>query len=316
MPRPRRPEEHENHERWLVSYADFITLLFAFFVVMYATSSVNEGKYRVLSDSMLAAFEGPVRSLDPLQTGQMVRSPISEGHFTPAEMEAPKPEEIELPLLEPKAEPEEAPPDLQGENTPIAELNMMAGKMESSLMPQIEDDMVDVRRKEDWIEVEIKSNILFASGSARLTGEAIPVMRKIAGILQGFPNPVQVEGYTDNVPIHTVAYPSNWELSAARAASVVHLFMKNGVRADRMVAIGYGEHRPIADNETPEGRNKNRRVVIIIPALPETRQQVDLHRMIEKRQSVESPAVEAPPAVTLPSPVNPMALPGAMELSP
>ena len=103
--------------------------------------------------------------------------------------------------------------------------------------------------------------------------------RSSASSLKLFPNPIQVEGFTDNVPIRTAAYPSNWELSAARAASVVHLFMKAGVNPERMVAIGYGEHRPVAGNETPEGRSKNRRVVLVIPAEDDARRILDLQRL-------------------------------------
>ena len=114
------------------------------------------------------------------------------------------------------------------------------------------------------MEVEIKTSILFPSGSAILQPEALPILSEIADILKDFPNPIHVEGFTDSVPINTVAFPSNWELSAGRAASVVHLFTKDGVEPRRMAAIGLGEYRPIADNATAEGRNKNRRVVLLI----------------------------------------------------
>lgn len=308
MARRKRHEEHENHERWLVSYADFITLLFAFFVVMYSTSSINEGKYRVLSDSLMGAFSSPRRSLAPVQVGKLVRSPYQDETLgAPSGV-------VKLIGRRPEAEPTEQPGrgaggpgteplatgalDPQGEGAPMAGVDLLAQKMRDSILPQIDENLVEVRREADWLEIEMKTSILFPSGSARLVDEAIPILENVAEVLKGFPNPVQVEGFTDNVPIRTVAYPSNWELSAARAASVVHLFMKYGVRPERMLAIGYGEHRPVADNSIPEGRRKNRRVVIVIPAGERTRRQLDVDRMEEGRNGGASPAAPAGPVAT------------------
>jgi chemotaxis protein MotB len=110
----------------------------------------------------------------------------------------------------------------------------------------------------------MKSKMLFESGSARLSRDALTVLRNVADILKPLPNQILVEGHTDNVPIRTIAFPSNWELSAARAASVVHLFTRQGVDSSRLAAIGYGEFRPVGDNETEEGRQKNRRVALIM----------------------------------------------------
>ena len=140
----------------------------------------------------------------------------------------------------------------------------MADELEKSMSKLIQQDLIAVRRNDLWVEVEIKTSILFPSGSASLQHEALPILREIAKILKDFPNPIRVEGFTDSVPINTVAFPSNWELSAGRAASVVHLFTNAGVEPRRMAAIGFGEYRPVGDNSTPEGRNKNRRVVVLI----------------------------------------------------
>lgn len=236
MRRRRRQQEHENTERWLISYADFITLLFAFFVVMYAISSVNEGKYRVLSDTLGSAFSNTSRTLEPIQIG-------NEGIAgDPGIFDAGMP------------------------GSPIGNLGQIADDFEKVLRPLIDQDLISVSRDENWIEIEINTSLLFVSGSAELESEATPVLRRLAGILRQYPNPIQVEGFTDNVPISTWVYPSNWELSAARAASVVHLFNRNGVDPERMVAVGYGEYRPVADNTTSEGRRKNRRVVLVISA--------------------------------------------------
>ncbi|MBE0509335.1 MAG: flagellar motor protein MotD [Chromatiales bacterium] len=237
MRRRRRPQEHENTERWLISYADFITLLFAFFVVMYAISSVNEGKYRVLSDTLVTAFGSPSRSLEPLQIGEEGLS--GQPGIFDAGMRS---------------------------TTPVGNLGQIADDFERVLQSLIEQDLIRITRDENWIEIEINTSLLYGSGSADLEPEALPILRRLAGILRQYPNPIQVEGFTDNVPIATMIYPSNWELSAARAASVVNLFTRTGVDPGRMVAVGYGEYRPIADNATAEGRRQNRRVVLVVSA--------------------------------------------------
>lgn len=279
MARKKKHEEHENHERWLVSYADFITLLFAFFVVMYSLSAINEGKFKVLSESLVAAFRSQPKSLDPLQVGTPVRSP-KPSSLDPLQMPAVPPIAAPMPV-------EQSPPA----PTPSANevMKEMADEIEKAMEALIEADLLTVRRKQWWIEVEIKTSILFASGSARVEPAAMPVLEHLAAILAKFPNPIHVEGFTDNVPINTVAFPSNWELSAGRAASVVHLFMRNGVPPGRMAAIGFGEHRPVADNATESGRNKNRRVVIVVMADKNAR---DITDLLAPQDSVQAPAEE------------------------
>lgn len=314
MARKRPQEEPENHERWLVSYADFITLLFAFFVVMYSVSSVNEGKMRVLSDTLVANFSDRTKSLDPIQVGSLVRSPVTDdtssstspvlvkvplpplpdlagdlegssgageadvaaAEAAAAEAAAAETAAAEAAAAEAEPEAETPAPTGQGTDSAMASLETVASGMEDQLRDLMDEGLVDVRREDRWIEVELNTSVLFGSGEARLAKGAVPVLAEMAEVLKGFPNPIQVEGFTDNVPISTLAFPSNWELSAARAASVVHLFMKYGVRPERMVAIGYGEHRAISENDSEEGRRRNRRVVLIIAADPETRRVVDL----------------------------------------
>jgi chemotaxis protein MotB len=284
--RHRKHEEHENHERWLVSYADFITLLFAFFVVMYAVSSVNEGKYRVLSDAMVSAFRSSSRSLEPIQVGQLVRSPPVRQELP---VNAPRP--IPVPgqaspdgkggeVQTGEAQSGEGPQhnvgrDGQDPGAREADREAVAQRIEKALGDLIDRGLVDVRSVDNGVEVEIKTSLLFPSGSAKLVDTALPVLRDLSEVLRTFPNPVRVEGFTDNVPISTEVFPSNWELSAGRAASVVHVYTRNGVRPDRLVAVGYGEHRPAADNASPEGRSRNRRVVVVIAAEPRARQQAE-----------------------------------------
>lgn len=268
MARKRREEESSNHERWLVSYADFITLLFAFFVVMYAISSVNEGKYRVLSETLNQAFSEPTRSLDPIQVGEITRSGASViGDKNGISVtETPVPRIMQVSESTAGNNESRAPAPELFDQAAADELVEVAEEIRFALKPFVDKGLVDVRHSPFWVEVDMKSSMLYPSGSALLSREALRALRAVVGILKPVPNPVHVEGYTDNIPISTPAFPSNWELSAARAASVVHFFSRQGIRPDRLAAIGYGEHRPVAGNDTEEGRNKNRRVSLIIMA--------------------------------------------------
>ncbi len=284
--RRRIHDEPETHDRWLVSYADFITLLFAFFVVMYAISSVNEGKMRVLSDSLVANFSTRPKSLNPIQVGEPSRS--SSRSIAPA-IQPPRhratsdaalldPSEAKVPSARADGEPAAGGEAGEVREARIAGVDAIADGVEQAVGSLIDDDLVYVRRKDRWVEVEFKTSLLFGSGDARLSAAAVPVLRELAVVLQGFSNPIQVEGFTDDVPISTATFPSNWELSAARAASVVHLFSRRGVKPQRMAAVGYGEYRPIADNDTAEGRNRNRRVVLVIPGADLPRHELELRR--------------------------------------
>jgi chemotaxis protein MotB len=158
---------------------------------------------------------------------------------------------------------------------------------------------VVVRKTELKLEIEIRTDILFASGSAQIDDRAQTVLAQLANILQPFPNALLIEGHTDNVPIHTAAFTSNWELSAARAASVVHLFMEQGVDPKRMSVEGFGEFRPSADNNTAEGRNHNRRVVVVV--------------MAEPGQPVPVGEAHAPAAVPAAAPTAPVVAPAVAD---
>jgi len=275
MARKRHQEEHENHEAWAIPYGDLVTLLLAFFIVMYATSNVNEGKYRVLSDSLVAAFQGSPKTLEPVQAGEkqvgsgadiamsVVRQSILEGQ--PRSLlvvnQNSSTEPRQFGGIDDAAQP--TPEHLPSAETTRA-LRRVAEQVENAMSDLVAKDLVVVRRHDFWVEVEIRTDILFPSGSATLSPAAIKALEQLAATLVTFPNPMRVEGHTDNRPISTAAFPSNWELSSARAASVVHLFTKRGVDPNRLAVIGLGENRPSVGNETAEGRNTNRRVVLVI----------------------------------------------------
>ena len=249
--RSRRRHQHdepENRDRWLVSYADFITLLFAFFVVLYSVSSVNEGKYRVLSDALEAAFRGPASSLSPLNVGKGGQPLV----FDPSNAVMIKLPHIPLAHLSPRQE--------------QIDVDKIAEDVKDALKNLIDQELVSVNKDGLSVEIELKSRILFASGSAELARSAEPILLQLADIIRGFDYPVRIEGYTDNVPIGTRQFPSNWELSTARASSVVRLIASAGIDPLQLTASGYGEFRPITSNDTEQGRADNRRVVIVIDA--------------------------------------------------
>jgi chemotaxis protein MotB len=271
MARKKKHEEHLNHEAWAIPYGDLVTLLFALFTVMYAMSSVNEGKYRVLSDSLVAAFRGTPKTDTPIKLEKS-----SSGKGGDAQLSGVRPTAL-MKLRDPRPVPPGAPgqpvPDAKGgiDLGPKAgqeehgrALFQMADEVRKALQSLIDRKLVHVRQTADTLEVEIKTDILFASGVATVSRTAEPVLAKVAEILKPFPNAIRVEGHTDNRPIATRAFPSNWELSAARAATVVQLFTKAGVDPLRMQVLGLGEFRPIAANDSVEGRNSNRRVVVVV----------------------------------------------------
>lgn len=236
MARRRHQEEHENHERWLVSYADFITLLFAFFVVMYSISSINEGKYKILSDSLTGVFNQPDRSIKPIPVGE----------------ERPR-----------SSQAQDSTQDDDSEMTD-ATLRNIASSVREAFGDLLQSDQLTIRGNEMWIEIELSSSLLFPSGDALPNDQAFEIIEKVAKILTPYENPVKVEGFTDNLPIQTSQFPTNWELSSARAASIVRMLAMDGVKPARLSAVGYGEYQPVADNATPEGRARNRRVVLVI----------------------------------------------------
>jgi len=269
MARRRRhpPEEHINHEAWAIPYGDLVTLLLAFFVVMYAVSSLNEGKYRVLSDSLFAAFSGVPRTAEPVQFGKKEVGAGAEIRIT-AVREAVLQQQQPRQLLDsssiPKTPTSDAGLTPQDAAAPVQQLDILARHVEEAMHDLISANLLAVRRHGTFVEVEIRTDILFSSGEATLAPAAGDILRQITAALRPFPNAIRVEGHTDNRPINTRAYPSNWELSSARAASVVHLFTQSGIDPGRLAVIGLGEYRPAQSNDTPEGRNANRRVLLVI----------------------------------------------------
>jgi len=230
----KKHEEHENHERWLVSYADFITLLFAFFVVMYSISSVNEGKFRTVSDSIKAALNpvvSPSSTLTPFTIGQnkaLTLKPTLDGAKEPA----------------------------------VRRLRQIM----RSIKNETHLEIIQLRELTNGdIVLTLPDAVLFRPGESVLRPEARPFIEAIGEALVELDRHVRVEGHTDDVPIATAQFPSNWELSATRAVTVVRaLSERYGVPSQNLSAVGYADSRPRTDNLIPERRAMNRRVEIVV----------------------------------------------------
>ncbi|OQS41030.1 flagellar motor protein MotD [Chromobacterium haemolyticum] len=254
--RKRQEEEHENHERWLVSYADFITLLFAFFVVMYAISSVNEGKYRVLSSAIVDAFRSG-------STISVNTTPPSGGANTMIEIPETKPIAKAV-KGEHQAEKKANTGSAQGdEKTRLANLTQDLAKV---MDPLVKSGQVTITHSSKGVTIDIRDTALFPTAQAQPNEQSRQLMANMALQLAKVDNPIRVEGFTDTVPIRNSYFPSNWELSASRAGSVVRLFQENGIKPERLVAVGRGANLPVGDNATADGRASNRRVAITVLA--------------------------------------------------
>ena len=252
MSRKRKPEEHENHERWLVSYSDFITLLLALFVVMYAVSHVNEGRYRAVAGSLVAAFGNQPNQLNPQPIATMTPDALPPVH-------GPMGDSTGDYLIAKKARRIAEAQRRQQEKMEIIARDVMA-----AFDPLLKNGQVRISQSNLGVRVEIDASLLFAPGQAVLQEESSRVLESVAQVLKNVDHAIQVEGHTDNIPIVTEKFPSNWELSAVRASSVVRLLIDNGVEAVRLTAVGYGENRPLEPNDSEEGRKHNRRVTVMI----------------------------------------------------
>ena len=258
-------EEHENEERWLVSYADMMTLLFCLFMVLFAISSVNTSKFQALSKALQNAFSGRI-----LSGGKAV---MQTGSSTPSGATAPQPP---LPALSPITSMNDSTSSSQGHSSSekAAEIEQeefvaLKRRIDALARQQHVAGHVHTAIRPDGLVVELLTDgVFFDSGSAALKPVAVSLLAKVGTIIAAErQHPVRVEGFTDSQPIHTGVYPSNWQLSGARAAAVIQNFAADGVLPRRMSLAGYGAERPSATNSTAAGRAKNRRVDVVLTRL-------------------------------------------------
>jgi chemotaxis protein MotB len=245
MSRRRKHQEHAGHERWLVSYADFITLLFAFFVVLYASSQMDKKKVVQVSAAIKGAFE---------QLGAF----SGNAAYTPVQQ--PGDSSVSTPPSDKAANPavtDEALPDV----------SLLKRELQEALGEQIQKHEIEIHATPEGLVVSLREIGFFNSGEAMLLAEGRATLARIAGVLNEKGFQVRVEGNTDNVPIHTERFKSNWELSTARATEVVALLVEHhGFDPALISAAGYSQYRPRAKNSTEEGRRENRRVDLVIVA--------------------------------------------------
>src|SRR5579863_8977244 len=249
MPRPKHAE-HENHERWLVSYADFITLLFAFFVVMFASSQTDKSKARQISEAVEKALSQGKSVGVPPAVAKILGGTIDDKGQGNAQMKGPGGAQRAA---------KEAPPE------DVLELTPSMKSLSQELEDEIKTGKVEVNLEPRGLVVSLKQAAFFPSGTDTIDPSTFPIIAKLADALKSLSNPLQIEGHTDSIPIHTARFHSNWELSAARSIAMRELLATRfGVDHHRMIIVGFADTSPEASNDTPEGRAINRRVNIVI----------------------------------------------------
>ncbi|MCS6952943.1 MAG: flagellar motor protein MotB [Bryobacterales bacterium] len=254
MSRRKKHAEHANHERWLVSYADFITLLFAFFVVMFASSQADKGKAKQVSESVRQALEEgyAVAKIAAILGGSV--DDIGKGNAMmrgPGGTKKGQDKEVGKPVAELDPGVAELVPSLEFLTREL-EAEIRAGKLQLSLEPR-------------GLVVSLPQAAFFPTGKDTIDPAMYPSLEKIARVIEKLPNPVRLEGHTDSVPIHNERFASNWELSVARGIAVLKLFTHRfGVPAERLAVAGYADNVPVGSNDHEAGRARNRRVDIVI----------------------------------------------------
>lgn len=253
----RHQVEEENLERWLVSYADYMTLMFALFVVLYAMAIVKEEQFKVLTDTLSRVFEKPDASESGVK-GQSVlthNNPQSEFDSYGTSLEEAKGPEL---LADAKTLSDVSVEKL---GSPLISLEQ---ELTQALAHLMEQGVARVELDDNWLTIELNSGLLFASGSAAPTVSARTVLKEIEEIIAPVNNYVRVRGYTDDLPINNEVFASNWELSVARATSVLRILESMGVQPYRMAIEGFGQYYPSVPNDNPQARAENRKVVIAI----------------------------------------------------
>jgi len=262
MNRRERRRSHVNHERWLVSFADFITLLFAFFVVLYASSKADQKKQQQVSQAIDSAFRTLGLFSDASRTTSSMKN-ISAIKPVINSVQA-SPDAAVLPMNIVMGEELLAPAKVK------EDLARIRKQLEKMLSNQIAQHTVSIQMGNDGLIIRLREAGFFNSGSATPHSDALPVLRQIAPVLGASPYDVRIEGHTDNVPIHNEQFSSNWELSATRATQIARIFVDtHSIAPERLSAAGYAEFHPVADNNTDVGRAENRRVDLVV--VPKTK---------------------------------------------
>jgi chemotaxis protein MotB len=250
--------ERDNVHRWLVSYADYMTLLFALFVVLYAMAIVNDEPFKTVTDSIGRVFQADNDKVKNLGHGDDIlpvnSSKTNKQLYGNGILESAGPE-----LTDGEKNLSNIDQSQVGTN-----LSSLEKELHTALYDLVESGYAQLQIDGDWLEIELSSGLLFPSGSASPTKNAEAILAVIYDVISDVTNYIRIRGYTDNQPIDTEIFKSNWELSVYRATAILHLLENLGLEPERMAIEGYGQFHPKADNNTPEGRAQNRRVVIAI----------------------------------------------------
>jgi chemotaxis protein MotB len=257
MSRKKRHEEHVNHERWLVSYADFITLLFAFFVVLYSSSQVDKRKVGALAMAIQVAFQ----RMAVFETSN-TKVPLSTTEPMPFQDAQSIENVTRTQDMQRFVQPETG--ELSGAVLP-GELKDIQSQLEKALAPEIQRHVLELKPRHEGLVISLREIGFFESGSATLRRSSKDAIDRLAAVLGARSEMLRIEGNTDNVPVHSNQFASNWELSTARATELVKVFIVTyKFRPTRLAAAGYAEYHPIDSNATAEGRAHNRRVDIVV----------------------------------------------------
>lgn len=227
-------EAHPNHERWVISYADFMTLLLAFFIVMFATANADKAKAKLFSEAVKVAFsQGSDSALHAAAKASVLNS---DQKF-----------------------------DANAFFQAMAELNKSQNALKRSLNDEISRGEVDVHMEKRGLVISFRQAALFDSGQAIVKPSGVPTMSKVAEVISKLPNQIRLEGHTDNIPIHNDVFKNNWELSSARSIAILNLLVDNfGLQTNRLSVSGYADVAPVATNATEDGRSRNRRVDLVV----------------------------------------------------
>ena len=263
MGRKREHEaEKENGERWMLTYLDLITLLMIFFVVLYSMSAIDAQKFAAVAESLNNALGGGTPSKIELSTSPTGPSLIQAG-VTPSKTNVPNngTDSINAAATKPDTSKNTGQGASDAENMSIEAIKAKIDKFAKDNGIQL---TLITTIEERGLVVSIQETLLFESGSADITARARDILERVSTVLAAEPNQIKVEGHTDNLPINTAKFPSNWELSVIRSINVVRILQHDGIPPSRLSAAGYGEFRPISPNDTEAGRGKNRRIDLIV----------------------------------------------------
>jgi len=245
-----KPPEPENHERWLVSYADFITLLFAFFVVMFASSQTDKGRAKQISEAVSKALEDGKSFGVPPAVAKILGGTVDDKGQGNAMMKGPGGAQHAA---------KEAPPDN------VIELLPSLQKLNRELAEEIASGKLEVQLEPRGLVVSLRQSAFFPSGTDVLDPVTLPTIKKVAEVIAELQNPIQLEGHTDSVPIHNLKFKSNWELSCARGIALLEVLCGTfDLPRERFAVVGRADTMPLSSNDTPEGRARNRRVDVVI----------------------------------------------------